>query len=383
MRVVECNKAQLVDGKMYTPFTRYVTSDFSAAQFLEMSPPGTWHMSSFNAWERRYAGQDLNGKSVCIYRHNAWGDQLIVSAVPAELMRRYPTATIHLYCHPQVVPLWWGNVFVQGSALELPIPFDALRGYDYTIFYEGMLEMNSEHDQHCCYDDFFGVIGLHDVPDWVKRPCITELPMDYAILDRLGIRKTWAKGKYLTYHMSPANQNRCYPPELSRKVLRKLSKDFEIFVVGLDARGEYSHYLKGLGKNVHNFLGVTKNFRELIPFVSRAACVICPDSAVLHLAAVFPQVPIVSLWGLFHPNDRAKYYPNNYPLFPGKKICSYAPCRNHEFKLPRGQCREAKGAPRVECIEYCQVLASIKPEEVVDAVHRQVNGEKADLQVEG
>ena len=88
MRIVQADKLVRVDTGFFIPYNRYVVSDFECDQLIEATPNTHWRWSSFNALERRYGGQDLSGKKVCVYRHTAWGDQLIVSAVPAELERR-------------------------------------------------------------------------------------------------------------------------------------------------------------------------------------------------------------------------------------------------------------------------------------------------------
>ena len=336
MRILRSNKPVIYEGGYFKPYCRYIVSDFEAEVLIAKSKPDTWIWSSFAPWERRYAGQDLNSKKVCVYRHNAWGDQLIVSAVCAELKRRYPDAILHLYCHNEVLPLWYGNPIVEGSPLPLPIPFDIIHHYDYTIFYEGMLEGNREFDQRCCYDDFFGVIGMLDVADRFKRPSICPHPDDYAVLDRLKLRKL---GKYIVYHISPKNMNRCYPPELGRKTLDMLAKlPYRTLLVGMDPEGKYNSVLEGLSQQVINLIGKTENFRELIPIVEGASLVVGPDSAIMHLAAAFDDVPIISLWGLFHPNDRTQYYKNNNSIFK-KEVCPHAPCRDHNFFLPIEQCK--------------------------------------------
>ena len=127
---------------------------------------------------------------------------------------------------------------------------------------------------------------------------------------------------------------------------------------------EYSYMFDGI-PGVTNLVNKTKTFRDLIPVIEKASLVICPDSSILHLTACFPNVPVISLWGLFHPQDRALYYDNQMALF-NQGVCPHAPCRDHNFKLPLEQCKDAKGAPKEKSeIKYCQVLASIDPDQIV------------------
>jgi len=372
MRIVQADKLVRVDTGFFIPYNRYVVSDFECDQLIEATPNTHWRWSSFNALERRYGGQDLSGKKVCVYRHTAWGDQLIVSAVPAELKRRYPDATIHLFCHRDVMSLWAGNPYVNGTAIPLPINLDATRFYDYVIFYEGILESNREVDQKNCYDDMFEMIGLTDVPDHAKRPSIFPLPEDYSNVEKI---KFNVRRPYILYHMSPANLNRRYPPDLSRKLLWLLAKkyrDHAICVVGVDEKHEYDGALSRLPSNCENWLSKTGSFRNMLPIVENAKALVCPDSSLMHLAACYPTVPVVSLWGLFDPQDRIKYYPNSYPIT-GFEACPHAPCRDHNFFLPTEQCKDAKGAVKERAdIKHCLALTGITPERIVETVEKAI-----------
>ena len=385
MRIFQTDRLLKTSTHFYKPYTRYIASDTELDEIVLQSTMTHIKWSSFNSWERRYGGQDLNGKKVCIYRHNAWGDQLMASALPRYLKTLYPDSIVHLYCHPSVMPLWLGNTFVEGSAIPLPIPFDVATSYDYHIFYEGMLEGNSEEDQNCCYDDMFGFVGLMDVPDEYKRPYIEVRPEDYKAVQMLGIDLT---KPYIVYHASPANMNRSYPLEGGVEVVKKLVDRFKlpVFVIGVDDGGK-AMMCRGCGRNpfeeyatmfdlpgVTNLINRTKSFRDLIPIIEKAFLVICPDSSILHLTACFPNVPVISLWGLFHPQDRAKYYPNHTAIF-NQEVCPSAPCRDHNFKLPLEQCKDAVGAPREKSdIKYCQVLASIQPDRIVKLAVEKIRG---------
>lgn len=366
MRIASPNRYILVDDGHYLPFNRYVVCEADFALLTERTPNTNWLWSSFNSYERRYGGQDLNGKTVCIYRHAAFGDQLIVSAVPHYLKARYPEARIHLYCHASVHSLWHYNPFVDGAALPLPMPFDAVREYDYHIFFEGMLEGNSEKDQGCCYDDMFNFIGCRNVPDSFKRPYFETRPEDYIEFNRCGIKR-----KYLLYHLSPANPNRMYPWDQGMKFIKLFHQqfpDWNVVIVGkktlatgrtLDVR--VSEFMEVGGYPwLIDLTDKTSSFRQLAPFIENASCVVCPDSSVLHLAACYPDVPTYSLWGVFHPDDRAKYYTNVRTLT-AFQVCPHAPCRNHNFELPMQDCAHAQGTTT----EYCRALAAITPEELL------------------
>ncbi|MEM4720662.1 MAG: glycosyltransferase family 9 protein [Candidatus Methanomethylicaceae archaeon] len=377
MKIVRTDRPVLInsDGAviLYKPFVRYVVSDYEAECLLS-GVKVNWQWSSFNPYERRYGGQDLNGKSVCIYRHTAFGDQLMISAVPKYLKTLYPRSIVHFYCHPNMTELWRGSSFIDGGALPIPMELDALRAYDYHILYEGMLENNGEDDQENCYDDFFSFIGLRDVPDEFKKPFIFMLPTDIELLPEDAKHLVVRNCKYVIVHVSPANKNRCYPPQQAKGLVEiflndESFKSYSVVLVGKEdawVRGVFDVF-EGHSR-VINLIDRVKNFRGLIPLVQGASAVVCPDSSLLHLAAGL-KVPTVSLWGLFHPNDRAKYYKTDHPIF-RKEACKFAPCRNHDFTLPLEKC--TKNELWVDGSEYCLALSFITAEKIMKVLKEVV-----------
>lgn len=366
MKIISPDQLVITDVSQLKPFDRYVVADCEFDTLRDRTPRTNWTWSSFNSYERRYGGQDLNGKKICIYRHSAFGDQLMVSALPHYLKSRYPQATVHLYSHPSVHTLWMGNPWVEGSAISLPIPFDAMKSYDYHIFFEGMLEGNSEKDQSCCYDDMFDFCGCRDVPDSFKRPFIITRPEDSTLFNTMGLDKP-----YIVYHLSPANPNRMYPWKQGIEFINefhRIYKDFCVVLVGQKQQatgdtikvdtsdfygaGEYPWFVDMTDR--------TQNFRELAPFIENAKAVVCPDSSVLHLAACYPAVPVFGLWGLFDSNDRAKYYTNHTPIT-ARWRCPSSPCRNHNFELPKEQCSKAQLFDG----KHCAALSGIQPFDIM------------------
>lgn len=368
MRIVRPDHLVVTSGNAYgskicyKPHTRYVVSDFEHLYLMDHTPNTRWAWSSFNSYERRYGGQDLNGKRLLLYRHTAWGDQLMVSAIPRYLKSLYPNAIIHFYCDPHVSSLWDENEYVEGGAIALPIHFDSIQHYNYHLLYEGMLENNGERDQRCCYDDFFAWAGLdpEEIPPHFKRPYVKVLARDYQwiIENKVDIR-----GKYMVYHLSPANMNRCYPIDFGMKFIRdflKKHKDWRVFLVG-----SYDNWTKKKDHGIVDLVNETPDFRSLIPVIENAKLVVCPDSSIMHLAASFDHVHVISLWGLFDPNDRAAYYPNHHAMC-GFAACPHAPCRNHEFRLPLKRCKDAVNFQQGQ--QYCCALAAIGPEHIIGKV---------------
>jgi ADP-heptose:LPS heptosyltransferase len=320
------------------------------------------HTSGFNSYERRYAGQPLAGRRLAIYRHAAFGDQLMVTSVACHLATQHPAAAIDVYCSPGVLDLWRG---LPVRALPAPLTFDAARAYDYHLLYDGMCEMDREPEQANAYDNLFGFAGLPDVaPEW-KRPRVAVLDTDR---DELANYFAVADRDYIVVQLQAANANRTYPPAQLAEFCRRFVREFpelHIVVVGLDRPAgielAFTEAMRGVPHT--NLVGMLPSFRLLFPLVAQARLVVCPDSSVGHLAAAFPRVPCISLWGLFHPSDRARYYANHHPLFVGD-VCPHAPCHNHDFALPQERCREAANAtPGVQA--WCNALRAIEPDDIL------------------
>lgn len=351
------------------PFVRYVLPAGPAQAYAKaMAAAGLDHtMSAFNSFYRPYGGSDLNGKRLAVYRHSAFGDQLMATAVPVYLKHLFPHAMIDVYCAPDVLEIWKG---LPVRSFAGPITLEAARAYDAHLFYDQMLEENREDDQANAYDDAFAFAGFPQVPEVFKVPKVVELESDaHEIGAAVRARSIQFPEKYLVYQLGAANPNRTYPPEQGGKFIKDFlatNPGWSVIVVGLDKENLAEELFRAAGMRIGRLLNLVnglKNFRSLIPIVRGASLVVCPDSSIGHLAAAFPKVPVISLWGLFSPGDRVKYYPNHTALWP-QAVCPHAPCHSHEFSLPQAKCHSATNATPGEQ-RWCNVLRAISPEQIL------------------
>jgi len=350
------------------PLVRYVLPHGPGGVIAERlkAEGAPFTLTHFNSFERRFASQDANGRRLLFYRHAAVGDSLMATGLAAFIRHQWPECRLDIYCAPRAAALWAG---LGHHVYPGFIHFDAARRYDWHLCFDSMLENNSEPDQRCAYDDFYQFIGQDPagvLPEF-KRPRAVILPEDRRV--QLPAGRPW-----IVYHLQAANPNRTYPPALGAVVCEKLAAAFPrhlILVVGDPKRGEERPFARFENHDQICLLaGRTKSFRHLFPLVAEAAMVICPDSAVGHLAGAFPGVPVISLWGLFHPDDRVKYYANHHPLGP-PDACPHAPCRNHEFTLPQHLCKDAANAtPGKQA--WCNALRAIAPEAIVEQARQLI-----------
>lgn len=407
MRVISMSRMRLIDRVFYRPRTRYVVAEADANAMVQIETSRRQagmkqfftdiRVSHMNNYERRYAGQPADNKSILLYRHNAYGDTLMATSVVQYIKERYPKASLTVYSHHDMFDMWKGNPLIsEQMAVPLPMSFDAVMDYDWHILYEMMFEGNLESDQRNCYEDQFQFCGFSDVPDRYKRPFITIRPDDHQALDYLK-DEIDLDSKFIVYQLAPNNLNRSYPLRLSVDFWKLFMANYpgwKIYVVGLDEyvvpysgrtlKNIRGPMFEGLpADQIVNLLSKLKSFRHMIPLIDAAQLVVCPDSSVMHLAACFPHVPVLSLWGTHHPDSRAKYYLNNYPLW-HPEVCDKCPCYNNMFEIPQQACEKNCDVTRVrglsadpQNLEWCSVIAAITPEEIMSKVACLLNGERS------
>lgn len=345
MHIVTFHRPLFFEPYTYAPNTRYVINESLFNRMRDKDPTIEARVSIYNAFEKRYCGQDLNGKRLLIYRPKSIGDQLITTALVAYLKDRFPKCVIDYYCEPSVVDLWNG---IPVHVSPTPIVFDSARLYDYTLFLEGLYENNLEPDQDDCYTTMFRYSGFDRVdPKW-KKP---HLVFREEELKRPG---NAPEGPYILVQWESSAVYRSYPPNELARLCASLADHHPVVIVG-QFPYPYVHH-----KNVLDLRMKTKRFRDLVPWVKNAGVILCPDSSVGHLAACFPDVKCVSLWGSYDPNDRVKYYPNHVPLMMDK-ICPHSPCRVGLVKAPPRQLC-AKAPNDVPQNWTCCQIRAIPPE---------------------
>jgi len=319
MQIVTFHRPTFWAPHTYAPNTRYLINESMLNRMREKDNSIEARVSVYNAWERKYAGQDLSGKRLLMYRPKSIGDQLITSALVKYLKTLFPTCVIDYYLDPHVTELWNG---IPINLSPTPITLDACQNCDYTLFLEGLYENNLEPDQDDCYTTTFRYAGFFDVPAEHKKPWMVFTE------EELKRPAKAPETPYILVQWEASAIYRSYPPRELARLCAELAETYHVVLVGNNPY-QYVHH-----KNVTDLRNRTKKFREIIPWVANAGIVLCPDSSVGHLAACFPEVPVVSLWGSYSPEDRVKWYPNHIPIVGAKEACRFAPCRHGLHREP-------------------------------------------------
>lgn len=354
-------------GWFFAPLARYVTSDSMFNRMVaEMKTQGqedivsSW--SSFNSYDRRYAGQDLNGRRLAIYRESGYGDNMIVTGLCRHIKSIYPKAQIDVFGLPHVQEAWLGN----SDATHYPTPpiFDAMKGYDYHLFLEGMIENDNEPDQINAYDALFQYAGFFpkDVPKEHKRPHLVMGPNDEKLLADWDARRP---EHYIFWHWNPSGAVRMYPNDLADlAILGFAEMGYKVVLIGHTINDSKIPHPNVEHENIINLINKVPSWRETIAILRRAQLVIAPDSCYAHACGAFPDVQSIGLWAAFSPGDRVKYYDNHLAI-DASWACPSAPCRAQHGHLPRHKCAQSK-LYRGEQDPFCAAMRAIDPVEIIN-----------------
>jgi ADP-heptose:LPS heptosyltransferase len=355
-------------GWQLQPGTSYVLSKSAYDMALAMlerhgvkDPTDTW--SGFNCFERRYAGHALHqGNRLAIYRERGLGDALMVTGLVHWIRHENPEARISVHSMPMVRDIWANNPDAEFIG-QAPTYEGMVNPKVMHLFFENMVEANNRREQENVYDIFLNFSGYQAamVPREFKRPHLVMGEQDAEMLSQW--REARKHERYVVWQWAPSGTNRMYPPELAEQAIRLLAEQIHVIIVGVE---EMDVPMPAIDHpNVNNAMTKTPTFHHLIPLVRDAACVVGPDSCLLHLAGAFPEVPAVGLWGAFAPADRVKYYDNVLNLT-AEAVCPFSPCRAQFSALPMHLCQAAAGF-RGDEQKWCAVMEWIKPEDVAKA----------------
>ena len=358
MIVVRFDNVMTIDNIPMWPGVRYVVSEDMAQTMINQGIRGNvklTHHSGFNNFERRLRPEAAKeGDIVAIWRHNAFGDNLMVTGLVA-YMKLVLKLRVHVICAPHVMPVWLGmdKSIRPDALLPTPVYFDAAANfYDWHVFYQAMLEENREPDQICAVDDLWQFAGFDkDTRGTTKnfrRPLIKQTPL--------------GRGEGIGISLHSGNCTRTMPIKWTADLITALYKKFpnrKIHVFGLDAK--MGEELDSYRLPVSNYTGKISFEKTMEIMEQQVGTMISPDSALLHLAEGL-GIPNIGLWGLFNPNDRTEHY-RYHTGISNFSACPHAPCRWHGMnKFPEDKC----GVLQVP--NHCNALSSIPIEKVVEAV---------------
>lgn len=276
----------------------------------------------------RYEGQNLDGKTILIWRTGGIGDLLFIKPNIDYIKKTWPTAKVWFACAPayQNMVKHWKEI---DRLIDLPIDYyEVFRKADYHVTFEGTIERNFEAHKRNAYELFSEFMGLNlkgndlvphqDVPE-IHRPVCEEFLKSKDIGDE----------KFILLQMQPSSPVRAIRGEKWVEVIDELTdRGHKVVITDSPYREQHVASLISKCKNrgmVFNFCKHSKTLDVTITLCSYAKGTIGPDSSLNHIAASL-GVPSYGIFGPFTGEIRMSHFPNA-----GWINCQYkcAPCFMH------------------------------------------------------
>ena len=369
MRIVTTDVDTKFRGVVAIPAgTSVVISDGTAARMVtdiaKLDPQARVRISSVGQYARPFCGQDLNGKSLLVWRGHGIGDQIICMGVVRHIRERWPRAEIDYYTHPGVMDFWRDpGVELPCRVLSMPIHVDDWHSYHYHLCYEGMCENDHEPNQPNIFDASLARAGIpvDSVPPRERLPIvpINGEDRDEARAILAGIPPG---APVAVVQVGSTSTIRSMRPDRMRDVMLRLARAMRKrggwVVVAATPRQIDEYELEDIGVWPDNTLFPQTRLRVFFAILERAAVCVCPDSVFGHACGAI-GTPCVSFWGAFAPATRIGNYAHHYPLV---RHGSCGPCFAHDSYPTMMGCPlavEDGGSP------YCREIATIPPRLIV------------------
>lgn len=311
--------------------------------------------------ERRFMeAMDWNNKRILLLRTGGFGDLVLLTPVISEIKRRWPTAIVDVCCIGDYAPVFENNPDVH-AVIDYPLRKEVAEAYNVWCFYEKAIEKHPDaHFTHAT--DLFAKILGFDGKHWsqFKQPkfFVSEEEKAWAKVQfprREGIKRLFVQG-------STSSIARTYSSDHMSAVLFALQKtgEWEVMVAGKpDGEINFSDT-----PSIINLTNRKLTFRQSCAVLEGSDVMLGSDSALLHVAGAL-NIPAVGLYGPFAGKLRTAYCPETV-VIQAKGKC--APCFHHSNPSKRGTEFPAKCPSREK--NHCQVLDSIKPDDVLKAVKK-------------
>lgn len=363
MKVVRIEKDLIVDVK--TPLQRtlrageqYMFSDARMQRLTVMWGDYIGTVTDVSAYYKEYKGEDLNDKTLFVWRHGGIGD-LMFMMPPLRLLKfKYPKAKIMIATGTEFVDTYMNLPYIN---VVMPMPINARHflSADYHLQFEGIIESNPKAEHMNAYDLFLEAFGFdpEKVSKNEKRPDIflTDAENRFAV-EFFEKMKTKPEDLKIGIQIQASSPIRTYPIERVNALARELvTKGAFVILFGGPRQQQVAMSI------IANITEMTKtqgrvaatseapfSLRQSMALASHMDVIIAPDSAMIHISAAL-GVPIVGLYGPFPSHLRMLYYYDAVGLN-AKVACS--PCFTHGHD----QCTRGNPSPCFANMEVSTVL---------------------------
>lgn len=264
----------------------------------------------FKSIYRPYRGQNLDGKTILIFRTGGAGDLIFINPNLIYIKEKYPTCKIKFACGPQYQSMieTWDCI---DEVLDLPFLFKHLQEADYHILFEGVIERCEEAKYVNSFNLFSRWIGL-DLPDEKLIPY--QEPKKELVKKCSKILEDWnIKDKpFILMQLRASSSIRTPRHEFWIKIINELNNRGYIVLITDNPRqkDEITKFIKMVNKPemTFNFCQYSKSFDYTIALTSLCKATISTDSALNHISASL-DVFSFGIFGPFPGTIRLKTYP--------------------------------------------------------------------------
>ena len=276
---------------------------------------------------RPYRGQELDDKSILVFRTGGIGDLLFIKPNLDYLKEKYPTCTIKFACGPQYQPMveTWECV---DQLLDLPFLADHLISADYHVLFEGVIERCKQAHRDNAYNLFSKWLGL-DLPDELLLP--RQEPKEELVEECEEILSEWGveKDNFIVMQLRASSPVRTPRHDFWVKIIDALNdRGYDVLLTDNPRQEENVDQFIEMVKNkekTFNFCKHSKSIDYTIALTSISKGILATDTALNHIAASM-DIPSFGIYGPFPGYIRLKTYPYA-KWIDAKRHC--APCFLH------------------------------------------------------
>lgn len=289
----------------------------------------------FKNEKRRYAGEDLTGKSIVTIRNGGIGDAMFQIPALRELKKKYPTCKICVAYNAHYSFIYEGIPFID-EIKDLPLSYDVFKQYDYFVAFEGEMEnMRGElENAYTIHNTCLFVNPESNIPELgtiIDDKKIAEIKKHYRFnpMDKIVVIQYRASNSIRSVDYNVWANLILDSPQGVHYVLVGANHQYPEII---DVIRQTLTIAKQKKKNirVESFEAFTNKYESLryaINLISISSLVIGGDSGLLHIAGAL-GIPLIGLYGAFPSRLRLSTYKNAIGIN-ANSSCKYA---RGEFK---------------------------------------------------
>jgi hypothetical protein len=272
---------------------------------------------------RLYNGQNLNGKTLMVWRTGGIGDLLFLRPILLHIASKYPHCNITLATRQRYKSMIqnWGDCLTGASYMPILTP-QTVDAADYHLSFQGLIEQCKEAETADVHDLFARNAGIDpDEVEWTAPMLVDEQnDADYVVVQA----------------SASAPVRTPYSGTLVRAINAVTETGRRVYVSDSPEKARAVDDIVSCCRHqnrVVNFARISEKILDAITLVTYADLVIGPDSSHIHMAGV-QGVPAVGIYGPFPGKCRLTRYKNVRYIEPEPSdVCEFGGrhCFRHQY----------------------------------------------------